>query len=573
MERPFPIRAQQLDQGCMYLPTDEIHERLVEELKNAIMVTDIRHQSQGRGTIDQVQVFLAATFGGIPGHYPYKRIAGAAYIVMLPATLDQSQVVNAGDIWGVRTKWQFDFWDSEGVSYGIKNQFRVKIKITNFPFTFWHQKYIKHVVSEFGEVVQIDNENLDGDNWSCIRLWLECSDPKRIPLSSVLPRSTRWSECYIQIEDWKFIGWVPPFFRLMAPDEDDAPYVHQGSSMDARQTLLLAQDHFKQLQDDARTLSSSGSSGTDMVSPPEYDHGTTIGPQEPGLGSPAQVYTRVQSNQVGMLYWKKLYGRKDGNGTCVALQSENKKAGIKVGEILVLNGDWLSQTASWPTEKTKLPACQTGIPACSTPKKPHINPTFSTPDQFIVGQFLFKPMQRWFVSNYEVQSKQDIYGPSLQYPPTKPKTENLHYQLSLPLSQNPNCQLTTMDLGDEEFVARFAALNSGTSESQPIQLFQHEISTRDWSACALARVVTDKTMNSSQFSSIMMKAWGADPETTVTILTRDIFLVQFVNSDELQRIVNCGIWTYRGDAVVMRAARSETDIAVPRVTHMEVWSQ
>ena len=63
-----------------------------------------------------------------------------------------------------------------------------------------------------------------------------------------------------------------------------------------------------------------------------------------------------------------------------------------------------------------------------------------------------------------------------------------------------------MEQTDEELLAKFAALHTAGGGEEPINLTEEEATTRDWTKCALIRVVTDKMVIEQQFAATMRKA-------------------------------------------------------------------
>ncbi|KAF3338117.1 hypothetical protein FCM35_KLT18704 [Carex littledalei] len=93
---------------------------------------------------------------------------------------------------------------------------------------------------------------------------------------------------------------------------------------------------------------------------------------------------------------------------------------------------------------------------------------------------------------------------------------------------------------------------SSSSQTVPIQLPQTAVSSIDWTKCALARVIADRTSVQQQLASTMLKACGAHSQTTFSTLSRNMYLVEFVSENELLRIMNQGVWSYRGDTVILQ---------------------
>lgn len=118
-----------------------------------------------------------------------------------------------------------------------------------------------------------------------------------------------------------------------------------------------------------------------------------------------------------------------------------------------------------------------------------------------------------------------------------------------------------MELSDEDFIEHFAALSSESLEL--VDIPQQVTNQRVWELCTIATVITENQVNLYQFSPNMMRIWGVHPHTEISVLDKNLFLVQFVTEEELRRIFNKGVWTYRGDAVAMKRIQQQTDLAQP----------
>lgn len=168
---------------------------------------------------------------------------------------------------------------------------------------------------------------------------------------------------------------------------------------------------------------------------------------------------------------------------------------------------------------------------------------------------------------------------------TLPKHNSLiQRNITLPLSPFPgppffSSQQTTQlfvptkRMEDEEFISQFANLSAGTGSVQPVDIPINTVTTRDWKLCALVRVVTDKTVTDPGFSTLMRRIWGVHTSTEISAITRNIFFTTFTSTAELERIMHKGVWTYRGDAVVMKRLGGPADLSTPTVSEMEVWTQ
>lgn len=224
-----------------------------------------------------------------------------------------------------------------------------------------------------------------------------------------------------------------------------------------------------------------------------------------------------------------------------------EKAPIRVGTIFILGGNKVGDSCYHKATGQK-EGCSKGAGLAEKPKiQSIINPLYD-PSTFS-------------------QPPQDLDSPNTAPNETK---HTFHKEISLAPSK---ATLSKMDLSDEQFLAQFAALSSDEGSSQAFHLPQSGVATREWGLCLLARIITDKTIIDHQFTGTMMKAWGVDPATDISILTRNVFLAQFTNRDDLERVLQRGIWTYRSDSVILKRVQGQNDLEDPKVEEAEVWTQ
>lgn len=50
-------------------------------------------------------------------------------------------------------------------------------------------------------------------------------------------------------------------------------------------------------------------------------------------------------------------------------------------------------------------------------------------------------------------------------------------------------------------------------------------------------------------------------------------MIEFVTKEDLARVMQRGLWTYRGDALVLKQLYRQPDLTKPLVTHMKIWTQ
>lgn len=71
----------------------------------------------------------------------------------------------------------------------------------------------------------------------------------------------------------------------------------------------------------------------------------------------------------------------------------------------------------------------------------------------------------------------------------------------------------------------------------------------------------------------MKRAWVVRDPPIFSMMEHNILLVEFTTELDLLRILNKGIWNYRGEVVALQRVRDQSDILNPSVTHMEMWTQ
>lgn len=257
---------------------------------------------------------------------------------------------------------------------------------------------------------------------------------------------------------------------------------------------------------------------------------------------------------------------------------------------------WFSETkqapiphTSYKGELSNLGSCKSTVDICTAPQlssvAPCQKPFFSTndtvfhafgtslqmstslPDTSAKGlngplQFSHQPFSHSPVFNLDWTSKSHHHYTSPTFPLTQKITQ--HQFVSTEVKQ----QMT-----DEEFILQFANLSAGSCSSSPVEIPAETVTERDWSVCALVRVVTDKPVIETYFSTLMKRVWGVHTTTEIRAVTHNIFFANFNTMAELERIMHKGVWNYRGDAVILKRLTGPAELANPIVGDMEVWTQ
>lgn len=187
MLRNFPLHPQQIEQGCVYLRRDEIHQELTEKLNRSIVVTAHGDNQNGGGTINDVIYHLMSTFRRRYLEFPVLKYSANTFLVELPPDLDQDEVIEAGNWWGFHTEWSFSQWDVNDAAGFEPKWFRVRLRIDKFPLDFWHKSHMQRVISQCGKIIHIEEQFIEGNDRTNLIIEILCINPKMIPYSSLLP--------------------------------------------------------------------------------------------------------------------------------------------------------------------------------------------------------------------------------------------------------------------------------------------------------------------------------------------------------------------------------------------------
>lgn len=626
MTRDFPFLTQQTTQTCVYLTPNSISDELTEGLERSIRAGPGGRAIQAFCAVQEVIQHLTQRYGGLSSNYPYWKISKTAYRIQLPPGLDRARTINEIQGWGLSKNWEFNFWNDDETTHTQPKLYRVRIKITNFPYNFWSPSFIKQVISHFGEVEHIDEANICGVERAAIYVWVECIDPKRIPFSSILPFGDKWKECFFSVMGWQYMAWIPPEARYTSQEEDEEQGTAQSNDLEgqdsqARGSLLAAHDRLMNYLAGQRrspaVLDQEISSRNTLV---HHPHGAPEAPvSQEKTKQERKVEPKVEPRGKGSMSYSHFWNLKEETDHKEALLEKGKKTGpssekeeIRVGDFTIIQQRTEPHTASqpgkWQTfskviEKETITVGEIIIISHMSVTinigQMTISPHVAVPyGELIQSQIDTSPHSQTNGKSPWQESAENhkFFQPNMEinlHPPTEPIKNSNHHKVSSPLIKQPeasqNNTLSPTDhnskpkptkepmenenfSSDDEFITKFAAL-SGQDETQPLQLTQGELNTRDWSLTGVVRVVSDRNVIDGNFISTMRKAWGTQPETEISPLARNIYLVQFVSQKDMNHVMGRGIWLYRSDAVILQRVHGPSDLINPSVPNAEVWVQ
>lgn len=624
----FPLCTQQVERGCVYLRRNEIHQQLSERLKRSIMVIAHGDNIDGGGSITMVQHYLATTHLRRYYEFPALKHSHNTFLVELPSELNQEEVIEAANLWGFHTEWYFQPFDVNEDSGFEPKCFRVHLQITKFPLDFWHRSFISQAISEFGEVLHIEEQYIEGHDRTQLLLLITCIDPKRIPFSTTLPYGKRWKEMHIQIIGWEYSQWVPDDARLTAAEQRDLATVTGRTPLFPRIALIAAQDKIQRFYNTPHSPTppaspsyfSEDATGDDEKEELHSTDDSTKNPntagdkesyQEPLLHHILGLTRDISENGTKPVCWGPPHTKTTETGTTntkiepwspfvetnqkgfinvgtipISVDDNIKICTVQIGEIHLLIQDPLVKTwahseghAYWSKGKEK------GLPKKETQTGPK---TAYRGNASILGSPPGSEERPNITLKAQRNTANHLTGikslPTHIYEPQKDiksPFQNTPLSTQLPIT-NPNqinllspqvASITNMAMSDEEFLQQFASLNPSEEGEAPLQLGQTAFETKDWSTCALLRIVSDRSPMLSQFSKQMVRAWEASPHTSFTVVAKNMYLIHFSTETELLRILNRGIWTYRNDIVILKRLNGPADLTYPTVDNMEIWVQ
>lgn len=186
-------------------------------------------------------------------------------------------------LWQLRWNLVFTAWTPEYTVFEQPRNFRIRVKLVDYPQPIWQPINIEKVLGVVGEIESIDDVYLQSDDRTAIYAWVHCADPKRIPGIIDIHYEQYWSECKVHILSWGYSGGgrPPPGVPPVGTEEEEETH---GDASPARSSLIRAhvniRDYYRELSPEPSA--SSDSSATDAI-----DH---CGPKEEGAylsGSPA----------------------------------------------------------------------------------------------------------------------------------------------------------------------------------------------------------------------------------------------------------------------------------------------
>lgn len=124
---------------------------------------------------------------------------------------------------------------------------------------------------------------------------------------------------------------------------------------------------------------------------------------------------------------------------------------------------------------------------------------------------------------------------------------------------------------DENLFQRFTGLTTTDDNSALITLPHSTTSSVDWSMCLLARVVSNRNAQDSHLLSQMLRAWEADPLTTICVVAKNYFLFEFSDPKDVAKALSKSPWSFRGDLVAVHRVKSHADLFPEFVEIIAIW--
>ena len=111
------------------------------------------------------------------------------------------------------------------------------------------------------------------------------------------------------------------------------------------------------------------------------------------------------------------------------------------------------------------------------------------------------------------------------------------------------------------------------SKAPVVKIPKHATTSTDWDLSILARIVTDRTTQDGPFIDAMCRAWQADPETKFHQVSKNCYLIEFTQPEEMEKALFGGVWTFKGDLVALKKVSSNSNLSTTYIQAADIWVQ
>lgn len=269
---PFLSRNLPLERTALYFDTDNITFNSIQaDLAQTIVLWG--PQLHLNGNIVGVQLELAIRYGGNTSDYRVTSWENNTFLIRIPFQLDRALVTLDMNSWCLDRDILWIEWNPNSF---LRRQpffsYRLEVIITGFPLPLWHEYFIMRLLLTLGDVIYVNEDNLNGSNKSCIQAFIRCVDLRAIPRFINVHFAHLWSECRVHIRDWGDMPYIPARIRSYLDFADpENPYGDDPSEADSqshiRALAISCQDSLRDVFYGS-SASSCRSQATNAAPPP-----------------------------------------------------------------------------------------------------------------------------------------------------------------------------------------------------------------------------------------------------------------------------------------------------------------
>lgn len=521
-------------------PMDE-HNRLLLELSNSAVFQPINPSAPSLVTLRQL---LTSRYGGSPDNWKIRPVANA-FLVKIPDWVFSDDPYLDEEFWALYHLQVLPWETLDGAEQASQRQ-RIMVTIHNSPLDVWHPIYFRQATVAMGVMLGFLSNTMTTGNMARARILIACPNTDIIPPYISVHHMNKITHCPVEWEPLQDLDESPT-----PPDSPLPPPLHNHPNPGQNQqppqppnqpnSNLFPPRRIRRLPvpqpDPSQTASPAAASKIQIQT--SIIAAVHAGPSPPTL--------RQESDKMEQTA---MYGK---------IISSDKQLALKVGDFTVLSetyhvtqaffqiGDFHFETSKCLQKHTQAVLVQpTHNSPLKEPNKVPPQPTHNSPHQLCINT-----------------------TPKLAH--LTPPTQLITTAQAPHKYKKPKSQHTTMN--DEEFLAHFANLNTTPGPSTRLQLPAETLDSQDLELCLLLKVISDRPAIENNFSATMLRAWAVNPQTKVTLLTRNIFMAQFFKKEDMNQVFNRGIWTYRGDVVALKRVENAHELIAPTIEHMDIWIQ
>lgn len=500
-------------------------------------------------------------------------------------------------------------WWSLESSHQLPPTQEITIIVKNFPVDYYHRNHFRQAVSSMGTLLEVLFEGSNGEDRHQVRLVLSCPDRSLIPPFLYVGHGSRISECPITIED----DQNSPPYHPVPPPVPPPPPPSAGAAVPIQvqrwTPLYFPPGRRCGIQMLHRTPSHDTSS-TQRYIPPW---------RRSGLGNLLPEINRLGKGH--QVFWPTAKGCTPGLSGTLASSDKTSLSTPTVRCRCQFPDLWQNHHAYPPRDRIQSRSNFLGISqhprdTCHIPHpqmvSTHTNPSLMRiPNTPLPGHDKIGFHHRGMTAEHSHSGTLTALHSLNSCPPhlsDKPShtgnhTSSLLYSKTLNLSKtaatvpnslllssfsplspapsksyypkttDPRRTMANITPEDEALIQRFVGLTTAEEALTPVNLPLSAATSTNWEYTLLVRIISDRTVMDNQFISNMLIAWKVHPDTIFRPVMRNLYLIEFVNQEDLYSVSLGGPWTYRGDLVAPRRVSSQADLHPSHIVLANLWVQ